>query len=106
MGSDFARPGSSASPPRSPRSKCFDCFRLRLTVPTLTERSGVTPPPTLDVERIRADFPILEIQPRGKRLVYLDSAATSQKPRQVIDALTDRKSTRLNSSHSQISYAV
>ena len=34
----------------------------------------------LDAERIRADFPILGIRPRGKRLVYLDSAATSQKP--------------------------
>jgi cysteine desulfurase/selenocysteine lyase len=41
----------------------------------------------LDVERIRADFPILGIRPRGKPLIYLDSAATSQKPRQVIDAL-------------------
>ena len=41
----------------------------------------------LDVERIRADFPILDIRPRGKRLVYLDSAATSQKPQSVIDAL-------------------
>ena len=41
----------------------------------------------LDVDRIRADFPILGIRPRGRPLVYLDSAATSQKPRQVIDAL-------------------
>ena len=55
---------------------------------TLTERSGVKASASLDVERIRADFPILHITPRGKRLVYLDSAATSQKPRQVIDALT------------------
>jgi cysteine desulfurase/selenocysteine lyase len=44
---------------------------------------------TLDVERIRADFPILERRSHGKPLVYLDSAATSQKPRAVIDALTD-----------------
>jgi cysteine desulfurase/selenocysteine lyase len=44
---------------------------------------------TLDVERIRADFPILERTFHGKPLVYLDSAATSQKPRAVIDALTD-----------------
>jgi cysteine desulfurase/selenocysteine lyase len=43
---------------------------------------------TLDVEQIRADFPILGIRPRGRPLIYLDSAATSQKPRQVIDALT------------------
>jgi cysteine desulfurase/selenocysteine lyase len=38
----------------------------------------------LDVDRIRADFPILERRVGDKPLVYLDSAATSQKPRQVI----------------------
>ncbi|HZK67173.1 MAG TPA: cysteine desulfurase [Chloroflexota bacterium] len=42
----------------------------------------------LDVEAIRKDFPILERMIRGKKLVYLDSAATSQKPRQVIDAIS------------------
>ncbi|HEU4759936.1 MAG TPA: cysteine desulfurase [Dehalococcoidia bacterium] len=42
---------------------------------------------TLDVARIRLDFPILGRQVYGKPLVYLDNAATSQKPRQVIDAL-------------------
>ena len=41
----------------------------------------------LDVEVIRKDFPIFETSVHGKRLVYLDSAATSQKPRQVIDRL-------------------
>lgn len=41
----------------------------------------------LDVERVRADFPILRQTVRGKPLVYLDSAATSQKPRVVIDAI-------------------
>lgn len=40
----------------------------------------------LDVERLRADFPILGRTVRGKPLVYLDSGATSQKPRQVLDA--------------------
>jgi cysteine desulfurase/selenocysteine lyase len=40
----------------------------------------------LDVARIRADFPILERRVGDKPLVYLDSAATSQKPRQVLDA--------------------
>jgi cysteine desulfurase/selenocysteine lyase len=44
---------------------------------------------TLDVERIRADFPILERTFHGQPLTYLDSAATSQKPRQVIEALSD-----------------
>jgi len=42
----------------------------------------------LDVARIRADFPILAQTVRGKPLVYLDNAATSQKPRQVIDAMS------------------
>jgi len=42
---------------------------------------------TLDVARIRADFPILKREVYGKPLVYFDNAATSQKPRQVIDAI-------------------
>ena len=44
--------------------------------------------PTLDVERLREDFPILAERVRGKPLVYLDNAATSQKPRAVIDAIS------------------
>ena len=44
--------------------------------------------PALDVERLRADFPILSQRVRGKPLVYLDNAATSQKPRAVIEAVT------------------
>jgi len=46
-------------------------------------------PPALDVDRIRKDFPILDRITHGKQLVYLDSANTSQKPRQVIEALTE-----------------
>ena len=42
-----------------------------------------------DVEQIRADFPILRENVRGQRLVYLDNAATSQKPQAVIEALTN-----------------
>jgi cysteine desulfurase / selenocysteine lyase len=41
----------------------------------------------LDIEAIRKDFPILNRQVNGKPLVYLDNGATSQKPKQVIDAL-------------------
>jgi cysteine desulfurase / selenocysteine lyase len=44
--------------------------------------------PPYNVERIRADFPILHQKVHGHPLVYLDNAATSQKPRQVIDAIT------------------
>ena len=41
-----------------------------------------------DVARIREDFPILKQQVNGRPLVYLDNAATSQKPRQVIEAIS------------------
>ena len=42
---------------------------------------------SLNPEVIRKDFPIFDTQAHGKRLVYLDSAATSQKPRQVVDRM-------------------
>jgi cysteine desulfurase/selenocysteine lyase len=42
-----------------------------------------------DVEAVRKDFPILQRQIHGKPLVYFDNAATTQKPRQVIQALVD-----------------
>jgi len=44
--------------------------------------------PGLDLAKIRGDFPILAEHINGKRLVYLDNAATSQKPRVVLDAIT------------------
>jgi cysteine desulfurase / selenocysteine lyase len=47
------------------------------------------PDAPLDVASIRRDFPILQEQVNGHPLVYLDNAATSQKPRQVIQALVD-----------------
>src|SRR5579859_158903 len=47
-------------------------------------------PKFLDTDRIRQDFPILGRTVHGdKKLVYLDNAATSQKPRQVIDAISE-----------------
>ena len=52
----------------------------------LTEQRG---PSTFDVERVKRDFPILSRTSHGKRLVYLDSANTSQKPRSVIDTITE-----------------
>jgi cysteine desulfurase/selenocysteine lyase len=42
-----------------------------------------------DVDEIRKDFPILQTRMNGKPLVYLDSAATSQKPIQVIQAIVE-----------------
>jgi cysteine desulfurase / selenocysteine lyase len=58
-----------------------------------TTRELVHPPvretvaPVFDVRKIREDFPILKQKVHGKPLVYLDNAATSQKPQKVIDAL-------------------
>jgi cysteine desulfurase/selenocysteine lyase len=43
---------------------------------------------SFDIDRIRQDFPILQQKVHGRPLVYLDNAATSQKPQVVIDALT------------------
>ena len=42
-----------------------------------------------DVDLIRRDFPILERQVYGRPLVYLDNGATTQKPRQVVEAMTE-----------------
>ena len=43
----------------------------------------------LDIQKIRADFPILKREVNGKPLVYFDNAATSQKPQQVIDKIVE-----------------
>ncbi len=45
--------------------------------------------PALDVARVKPDFPIFEREVNGKRLVYLDSASSSQKPNAVLDAMGD-----------------
>ena len=55
----------------------------------MTAIQPITTPRTLDVARIRQDFPILSRPVRGKRLVFLDSAASAQKPRSVMDAERD-----------------
>ena len=43
---------------------------------------------TLDISKIRADFPVLDQQVNGSTLIYFDNAATTQKPKSVIDALS------------------
>jgi cysteine desulfurase/selenocysteine lyase len=54
---------------------------------------------TLDVARIRDDFPILGQTVRGKPLVFLDSAASAQKPRAVIDAMRNAMETQYANVH-------
>jgi len=56
---------------------------MNLIEPPLKSQFG----PSLDVERVRADFPILKLHIEGKPLVYLDNAASSQMPQPVIDRL-------------------
>ena len=76
------------------------------TIQTAPKAAPATPAartaPGLDIERIRADFPILKLQVNGKPLVYLDNAASSQMPRQVIDCLVRYQSTQ----HANINRAV
>jgi len=50
---------------------------------------AVTAQPKLDVERVRADFPYLQELVNGKPVAFLDSAASTQKPRQVLDAMRE-----------------
>ena len=50
-------------------------------------RSGAAPGLGYEVEAIRRDFPILHQEVHGKPLVYLDNAATTQKPKAVLDVL-------------------
>ena len=63
------------------RTSANELNALRVAAPAA---GGSVPP--LDVARLRADFPILAREVNGRPLVYLDNAATSQKPRCVIDA--------------------
>ncbi len=55
--------------------------------------------PPYDVEAIRSQFPILAQQVYGKPLVYLDNAASAQKPRAVIDAMSNIMETGYSNVH-------
>ena len=50
-------------------------------------RTRISPTPAYDLAAVRADFPILAAAIRGRPLVYLDNAASTQKPRAVLDAI-------------------
>jgi cysteine desulfurase/selenocysteine lyase len=71
----------------------------------LEQLSGVRRPASgLDVERVRRDFPILSRKIRGKDLVYLDNAATTQKPKAVIDRLVRYYSEENSNVHRGVHY--
>ena len=57
-----------------------------------------------DVARIREDFPILSMQVYGKPLVYLDNAASAQKPKTVLDRLTQAYTSEYANVHRGLHY--
>ena len=60
--------------------------------------------PNFDVEKIRSDFPILSREVYGKPLVFLDSAASAMKPRQVVDTIRDVYENDYSNVHRGIHY--
>ncbi len=66
--------------------------------------SGMTTNGAYDVNRIRADFPILATQVYGKPLVYLDNAASAQKPNAVLDRLHQAYTTQYANVHRGLHY--
>lgn len=64
--------------------KCLSQSRKGCKEDMIAEKKNIA----LDIVNIRKDFPILSRKVKGKPLIYFDSGATSQKPKQVIDAIT------------------
>ena len=60
---------------------------------------NVTAQPKLDAHKLRADFPVFEQPIHGKPLAFLDSAVTSQKPNQVLDAMHEFYATSYSNVH-------
>ena len=72
---------------------------------TVTQSARLrTPATALDLERVRADFPILDLKVNGKPLVFLDNAASSQMPRPVIDRWVRYQTTQHANIHRAVHY--
>ena len=70
----------------------------------MTKAHQVTPKTAFDIEKVRADFPALALQVYGKPLVYLDNAASAQKPRQVIERMKTAYETEYANVHRGLHY--
>jgi len=73
----------------------------------MTERQGklaTTPAAALDIERLRRDFPILDLKVNGKPLIFLDNAASSQMPRQVMERWVKYRSEQHANIHRAVHY--
>ena len=99
----FSQPGTVARVHGSPlfgrHSRQAAALRGQVMTNTAPSTPGGPPAAAFDVARIRQDFPILEQTVNGKPLVYLDNAATSQKPRSVIDAVARYYATENSNIH-------
>src|SRR5215470_19730138 len=81
---------AAARQERQDRGRDQGCgAELHERAPGYDSPMAVTARPALAAQKLRADFPIFEQKIHGKPLAYLDSAASSQKPRQVLDVLRD-----------------
>ena len=58
----------------------------------------------MNIEKIRAEFPILKKEINGKKLIYFDNGATTQKPRLVLDAINDFYSNKNANIHRGVHY--
>src|SRR5262249_50448078 len=80
--------GDSELQPRSAGVRRKNLGGSRMSTVLKTPRSNVIAQGTgFDVERVRRNFPVLDQEVHGKPLVYLDNAATTQKPLPVIEAI-------------------
>src|SRR5262249_51084280 len=88
-GSRQAREAPSTSSASRPRSTRYESSRWSHSGRYDGSMAVQASTRKLDARAIRADFPIFEQLIHGKPLAYLDSANSSQKPRQVLDAMTE-----------------
>src|SRR3954463_7202806 len=70
----------------------------------MTARDPVLQPGAFDLEGIRDDFPILDLEVNGKPLVFLDNAASSQMPQPVIDRLVRGQTSEHANIHRAVHY--
>src|ERR1700728_232972 len=110
-GRSAARSGALQTRDRYTRRACggpgsavhrFALHRVRETV--FIEMNDVATNGAYDVNRIRQDFPILAMQVYGKPLVYLDNAASAQKPRAVLDRIEQAYTTQYANVHRGLHY--
>ena len=71
---------------------------------SVVSKAVLQDPRAFDVERVRADFPILELKVNGKPLVFLDNAASSQMPQPVIDRLVRYQKSEHANIHRAVHY--